>query len=102
MQRGWQHHQCAAVIHQGACMTPRSTVQLVGLLVASVATFAVIIAAGPSPAAMAKAANAFLESLTAEQRQQATFAFESAERTHWHFIPTEGFARNGLTIKQMT
>ena len=57
--------------------------------------------AGPSPAAMAAAATRFLESLTPEQRQQAMFAFDGDERTHWHFIPTEAFPRNGLTVKQM-
>jgi len=55
-----------------------------------------------SPELMSSAATKFLESLTAEQRQQGTFAFASDERTHWHFIPTEGFPRNGLTIKAMT
>lgn len=38
------------------------------------------VARGPSPAAMAAAATAFLESLTPEQRQQAVFAFDSSER----------------------
>jgi hypothetical protein len=51
---------------------------------------------------MAAAGARLLESLTPEQRQRATFAFDSDERTHWHFIPTETFPRNGLTIKQMT
>jgi hypothetical protein len=60
------------------------------------------VAGGPSAAAMAGAATKFLESLTPEQRQQATFAFDSDERTHWHFIPTEAFPRKGLTIKEMT
>ena len=60
------------------------------------------VARGPSPAAMAAAAAAFLESLTPEQRQQAVFAFDSSERTHWHFVPTEIFPRHGLTIKQMS
>ena len=59
-------------------------------------------AAGPSPAAMEAAATKFLESLTPEQRQQASFAFDGDERTHWHFIPTELFPRNGLTLKQMS
>jgi len=54
-----------------------------------------------SPARMASAATRFLESLTPEQRRQASFAFADSERTHWHFIPTELFARNGLTIGQM-
>ena len=50
--------------------------------------------------AMATAATRFLESLTPEQRQQATFAFESAERMRWHFVPN--FERNGLQVKAMT
>jgi hypothetical protein len=50
---------------------------------------------------MAAAASRFLESLTPEQRQQATFAFDSDERTRWHFVPTEVFPRSGLTVKQM-
>ena len=58
-------------------------------------------AAGPSAASMAGAATKFLASLTPEQRQQAMFTFDGDERTHWHFIPTELFPRNGLTIKQM-
>jgi hypothetical protein len=50
-------------------------------------------------AAMATAAERFLASLTPEQRQQATFAFDSAERLRWHFVPQ--FERNGLTVKAM-
>ena len=61
-----------------------------------------IIAAERSSSAMADAANAFLASLTAAQRQQAVFAFDSDERTHWNFIPTETFPRRGLTVKEMT
>ena len=53
-----------------------------------------------SSAAMATAAEKFLGSLTPEQRQQATFTFESAERLRWHFVPQ--FERNGLMIKTMT
>jgi len=53
-----------------------------------------------SSAAMATAAERFLASLTAEQRQQATFAFDSPERLRWHFVPQ--FERNGLQIKAMT
>ena len=54
-----------------------------------------------SSASMASAAAKFLGALTPEQRQQATFAFASDERTHWHFIPTETFPRKGLTVKDM-
>jgi hypothetical protein len=53
-----------------------------------------------SSAAMATAAERFLASLTPEQRQQATFAFDSGERMRWHFVPQ--FERNGLMIKAMS
>jgi hypothetical protein len=49
---------------------------------------------------MTTAATNFLASLTPEQRQQTTFAFDSAERMRWHFVPQ--FERNGLQIKAMT
>jgi hypothetical protein len=61
-----------------------------------------LVAAERSSAAMASAATSFLTSLSPEQRQKATFAFESDERLHWHFIPSEGFPRKGLTLKEMT
>jgi hypothetical protein len=50
-------------------------------------------AAGRSPAVMATAADAFLKSLNAEQRQQASFPVTGDEWTHWHFIPTDMFPR---------
>jgi hypothetical protein len=62
---------------------------------------AVAAAADRSPAAMADAANAFLKGLSPEQRSQAAFAFDSDERLKFHFIPTEMFARKGLTIQAM-
>ena len=49
---------------------------------------------------MATAAEKFLASLTPEQRQQATFQFDSAERLRWHFVPQ--FERNGLQLKAMS
>src|SRR5262245_30950878 len=60
------------------------------------------IGAERSSASMAAAASKFLAALTPEQRQQASFAFASDERTHWHFIPTEAFPRKGLTVGEMT
>lgn len=36
---------------------------------------------------MASAAQAFLTSLWADQKEQATFPFEADERMNWHFIP---------------
>lgn len=67
----------------------------------AVSTLGLTIATGPSAAAMATAATKFLESLMPEQRRQAMFTFDGDERTHWNFIPTEAFPRNGLTIMQM-
>lgn len=49
--------------------------------------------------AMADAANKFLGSLSAEQRQKATFAFEDeTNRLDWHFIPRE---RKGVPLKEL-
>jgi hypothetical protein len=60
------------------------------------------LAADRSSSAMAAAAGRFLDGLTPDARQQASFPFNSDQRLHWHFIPTETFPRKGLTIKQMT
>jgi len=60
-----------------------------------------LVAAERSSAAMASAAASFLGSLSPEQRQKAAFAFDSDERMHWHFIPTDAFPRKGLTLKEM-
>lgn len=75
---------------------------IVAALVLSSLTQAMTVPPGPSPAAMATAATRFLESLTPEQRLQATFVFDGAERIRWNFIPTEMFPRNGLTIREMS
>ena len=48
---------------------------------------------------MARAAETFLASLNAEQKEKATFEFKSAERENWHFVPR---ARKGLPLKEMT
>ncbi len=48
---------------------------------------------------MSEAANAFLNSLTAEQRSRATFQLADDERMNWHFIPKP---RKGLPLKDMT
>jgi len=69
--------------------------------VLTVSALGLTVPSGPSPARMAAAATEFLKSLAPEQRQLATFAFGDSERTHWNFLPTEIFARNGLTLKQM-
>ena len=51
---------------------------------------------------MATAASGLLASLTPDQRARAEFEFQSDERQRFHFIPTETFPRNGLTIREMT
>jgi hypothetical protein len=78
---------------------PRVVLSVVCVLAAGAGA---LIAAERSSRAMADAATAFVNSLTPEQRQQAVFPFESDERLRWHFIPTEGFPRKGLTVKEMT
>src|SRR5262245_22321797 len=60
-----------------------------------------VISAQRSAATMASAATAFVNSLSAEQRQKAVFPFDSNERLHWNFIPTAAFPRNGLLMKDM-
>jgi len=61
----------------------------------------VTVASERSASSMANAANTFLASLTADERQQATFAFESEELTRWHYVPAQQFPRNGLPIRAM-
>jgi hypothetical protein len=59
------------------------------------------IASSRSAAAMSSAAQKWLDSLNAEQRGRAAFAFDSEERQRWHFIPNESFPRKGVTFKEM-
>jgi hypothetical protein len=61
-----------------------------------------VISADRSSTAMEKAATAFVNGLSPEQRQKAVFPFGSDERLHWNFIPTEAFPRNGLLLRDMT
>jgi len=52
-----------------------------------------------SASVMADSARAFLNSLTAEQRAQATYPFQDEQRFDWHFIPKP---RKGLPFREMT
>jgi hypothetical protein len=61
-----------------------------------------VIAAERTPATMSAAASKWLASLSSEQKQKGAFPFEGSERSHWGFVPTEMFPRNGLTIKEMS
>ena len=78
----------------------RRVVLAVGCLVLLVA--GVRISAQRSAANMVNAGTAFVNALSPEQRQKAVFPFKAEERTHWNFIPTEMFARNGLLLRDMT
>ncbi len=80
-------------------MTTRAAVLAV-LLVAGVGL--TLSASQRSAGAMAKAADAWLASLSADQKQRATFAFDAEERTHWHYVPNEQFPRKGVQIKEMS
>jgi hypothetical protein len=51
---------------------------------------------------MADAAGKLVGVLTAEQKKAALFPFDGSEREHWGFVPTEIFARNGLTVGSMS
>ncbi len=52
-----------------------------------------------SASVMTDAAQAFLASLTPQQRAQATFQFQDQERFDWHYIPKP---RKGLAMRDMT
>lgn len=49
-------------------------------------------------ALMVKAADAFLDSLTSEQRSKCSFTFEDEQRFDWHFVP---LARKGIPLKEL-
>ena len=50
---------------------------------------------------MTGAARALLASLSDEQADEATFAFDSEERSRHHFIPPEVFERHGMVYADM-
>jgi Protein of unknown function (DUF3500) len=59
-------------------------------------------AAATDADAVTAAARAFLASLSAARRAQATFPFTGAERTRWHWTVPVSVPRNGLPIGEMT
>ena len=50
---------------------------------------------------MTAAAEDFLASLSSEQGEEATFGFDSEERSRHHFIPPEVFERHGVVYGEM-
>jgi Protein of unknown function (DUF3500) len=57
---------------------------------------------GTTTARVVAAANTLLETLSDAQRTQATFAFDSPQRTGWSNLPTGAFRRNGLRLGDLT
>ena len=51
-----------------------------------------------SASMMSTAADAFISSLSADQRAKAAFAFEDEQRLDWHFIPRP---RKGIPFKEL-
>ena len=74
----------------------------VAVAVAACGAMGGMVASQRTGAAMAKNAQAFLDSLNPEQREKAADPLDSADRTHWNFIPTNQFPRQGLPLKEMT
>jgi len=74
---------------------------LLALAAVSVGALGVTVASQRSAAAMSSAAEKWLASLTPDQKQRATFPFDSDERQHWHYVPNEQFPRKGVQIKEM-
>jgi len=74
----------------------------VAVVVIASAAMGGMIASQRTGAAMAKNAQAFLDSLTPEQREKAGDPLDSADRTRWNFIPVNQFPRQGLPLKDMT
>jgi hypothetical protein len=79
-------------------------VLLAGLLLAGVAY--VNQATTPAAVQMADAAEKFLASLKADQKQAASFAFDDKERLNWHFMPLQDkdkkSTRKGVPLEKMT
>jgi hypothetical protein len=78
-----------------------SRLLLVGALIVVFAG-GILTSAERSSDSMYRAAMTLAKNLTPDQAKQAMFPFDSDERLHWHFIPTEMFARRGLLIRDMT
>lgn len=80
-------------------MAVRKLILTSTVLVAMVALLAAQNAQAPKTGqAMMMGAKAFLGSITPEQKAQASFKFDDAERLNWHFIPRE---RKGLPLKSL-
>ena len=80
----------------------RSSRLVLAAVIATSALVGAVVAGERSASAMATAATVFLNSLSPDQRKLAVFPFDSEERLHWNYIPSEAFPRKGLTVKEMS
>ncbi len=80
---------------------PRAAIVL-SVFVAALAAVVVAAQRAVSAPAMTTAATRFLEGLSPELRQKATFPLEAEDRTRWHYVPTSQFPRQGVPIKEMS
>jgi hypothetical protein len=79
---------------------------LVAVAVSALAAVALVAnQAPPAGAKMAAAANKFLATLTPEQKERATFAFDDPHREKWYFTPQQDRDRNptrkGVRLEEM-
>lgn len=80
------------------CRCPLGSLGLVIFLAASGG--ATLVALSNTGQDMTKAARAFVETLSEQQRQRVVLKYDDAARVDWHFIPKDN--RKGLQIKDMT
>ncbi|MDX1382591.1 MAG: DUF3500 domain-containing protein [Thermoanaerobaculia bacterium] len=78
---------------------PKLVVTTVCLGAAAAGTAA---ATGTVAAAMRQSALAFLGSLDADQRRQATFSMDDEERRRWSNLPAPAFERKGVSFGEMS
>ena len=74
----------------------------VGVILLSLVSLGALAEQRRDVARMASAADAFLSSLSAEQRARASYDFEDEERLRFHFIPNEMFERRGVMLADMS
>ena len=75
---------------------------IAGVFLAGFVGAVVLTQPASTAAAMAAAADRWIETLGPAEKAQATFPFDSDERRHWGFVPREMFPRHGLLIQDMS
>jgi Protein of unknown function (DUF3500) len=96
----------ASLLLYAVAMTHSSRwLAIVGLVAIPVAALALQRPAAPARASatgttvrIVAAANAFLATLTDDERKKVSFGFDSSQRTNWSNLPSGIFQRNGLRL----